>query len=146
MDEINAMDAWDYLTKAYRMELQINSKIEQVDALNTLAKKVTTTISDMPRSGKRPRSKMEEILVKIIDLSAEINEDIDNMVDTKMKIMAIIKRVENNDYRVLLEKRFLCFQSWERIAVDMNYTIQHIHRLKRRAMAEADKKLKDVTN
>lgn len=139
------MDAWDYFIKAYRMELRINSKIEQVDALNTLAQKITTTISDMPRSGKRPRSRMEEILVKIIDLSTDINEDIDEMVDTKAEIMAIIKRVENNDYRILLEKRFLCFQSWERIAVDMNYTIQHIHRLKHRAIAEADRKLKDVT-
>ena len=31
--------------------------------------------------------------------------------------------------QTLLEKRYLCFLSWEKIAVEMHYSIQHIYRM-----------------
>ena len=44
------MNAKDYLNKAYRLDQRINSKLEQVESLNALATKATSTLSDMPRS------------------------------------------------------------------------------------------------
>lgn len=39
-------------------------------------------------------------------------------------------------YQTVLEKRYLCFSAWEQIAVDMNYSIQHIHRMHSAALKE----------
>ena len=39
-------------------------------------------------------------------------------------------------YQLLLEKRYLCFMPWEKIAVDMGYSIQHIYRLHDWALRE----------
>ncbi|WP_312072143.1 hypothetical protein [Anaerotignum propionicum] len=43
----NKMTAKEYLGQAYRLDQRINSKIEQVSSLHTLATKATSTISDM---------------------------------------------------------------------------------------------------
>ena len=72
---------------------------------------------------------MEDIIVKIIEMENEINRDIDNLVDLKREMVSVIKAVTDPEYQTILELRYLCFKSWEQIAVDMNYSIQHIHRI-----------------
>lgn len=53
----------------------------------------------------------------------------DNLVELKKEIMATIHAVSDVELQTLLEKRYLCFLSWEKIAVEMHYSIQHIYRM-----------------
>ena len=75
-------------------------------------------------------------MIKIIDLEERIQKDIEALVDLKREIMGVIKAVPNVEYQTLLEKRYLCFITWEQIAVDMNYSMQHIHRMHSMALKE----------
>jgi len=77
------MTAKEYLGQAYRLDQRINSKLEQVMSLRDLATKATSTLSDVAPSGTRNVHRMEDIIVKIVDLENEINRDIDNLVDLK---------------------------------------------------------------
>ena len=72
----------------------------------------------MPPSGTRNVQQMEDIICKIVDLEKEINEDINRLVDLKFEIMSIIKAIGNLIYQTLLEQRYLCFRTWEQIAID----------------------------
>lgn len=130
------MTAKEYLSQARFLDNRINSKIQQVSSLNELATKCTATISDMPHSPNSGGSTMADAVCKIVDLQEEINKDIDRLVDLKREIMGVIKAVPNVEYQTILEKRYLCFISWEQIAVDMNYSMQHIHRMHSSALKE----------
>ena len=130
------MTVKEYLSQAYRIDQRINSKLEQVASLRALATKATSTLSDTPPSGSRNVQSMENVIVKIIDLENEINEDIDTLVDLKREITRRVKSIPNAEYQLLLEKRYLCFMPWEKIAVDMGYSIQHIYRLHDWALRE----------
>ena len=130
------MTAKEYLGQAYRLDQRINSKIEQVSSLNELATKCTTSLTGMPRNPNHATSRMADVVAKIIDLQAEINRDIDTLVDLKREIVSVIKGIENLEFQTLLEKRYLCFLTWEQIAVDMGYSIQHIYRLHDWALRE----------
>ncbi len=123
------MTTKEYLAQAYRIDQRINSKLEQIVSLRELATKATSTLSDMPPSGTRNMHSMEGIIVKMVDLEREINHDIDTLVDLKREIMSIIKKINNPEQQTLLELRYLCFKTWEQIAVDMGYSSQHIFRL-----------------
>ena len=123
------MTAKEYLSQAYRLDQRIDSKIDQVTSLNDLATKCTSTITGMPRNPSSSTSTMADTVCKIIDLQSEINRDIDALVDLKREIIGVIKAVDNPEYQTLLEKRYLCFLHWEQIAVDMNYSMQHVHRM-----------------
>ena len=129
------MTAKEYLSQARYLDLRINSKVQQVASLNDLATKATSTLTGMPRNPNHATSTMEETIAKIIDLQAEINRDIDRLVDLKQEITAVIKAVDNNEYQTLLEKRYLCFLSWEKIAVEMGYSIRNIQILHGKALA-----------
>ena len=130
------MTAKEYLGQAYRLDQRINSKIEQVASLNELATKCTSSLTGMPRNPNHATSRMADVVAKIIDLQAEINRDIDTLVDLKREIVSVIKGIENLEYQTLLEKRYLCFLPWEQIAVDMNYGIDNVFKLHKKALAK----------
>lgn len=123
------MTAKEYLDQAYRLDQRINSKLEQVLSLRELTTKATATMSDMPGGGSRNVYRMQEIIGKIVDLENEINADIDQLVDLKREMVAVIKAVKNPEFQTLLELRYLCFKTWEQIAVDMQYSTRNIYKL-----------------
>jgi regulator of replication initiation timing len=128
------MTAKEYLSQTYRIDQRINSKLEQVTSLRDLAAKATMTFSDMPHNAVRNSHSRERIIDKILDLESEINADIDDLVDLKREMVQLIKRIENSEYQTLLEQRYLCFKSWEQIAVDMGYELRYLHKLHGRAL------------
>jgi DNA-directed RNA polymerase specialized sigma subunit len=129
------MTAKEYLGQAYRLDQRINSKLEQVASLNELATKCTWALTGMPRNPNRRTSTMAEAVAKIIDLQAEINYDIDRLIDLKREMVKLIKSVDNTECQTLLELRYLCFKTWEQIAVDMGYTIDNVYRIHRKALS-----------
>lgn len=138
------MTAKEYLSQAYRLDQRIDAKIAQVASLNELATKCTATLTGMPRNPNHGGSTMADAVGKIIDLQAEINHDIDRLVDLKRDIVEVIKAVDNSEYQTLLEKRYLCFHTWEQIATDLNYGVRYVHCMHGKALAAVESLMKAV--
>ena len=128
------MTSKEYLSQAYHLDKRINAKINQVVSLNELATKCTSTITGMPHAQSKSTSTMADTIAKIINLENEINADIDRLVDLKREITNAINTVHNPNHKTLLELRYLCFESWEQIAIGMNYSIENIFVLHRKAL------------
>lgn len=132
------MTAKEFLSQAYRLDQRINSKIEQVSSLNDLATKCTATITGMPHNPNKGNDSMATAVAKIIDLQDEINKDIDALVDLKAEIIRTIKKLPNPEHQIILEQRYLIYEKWEQIALDMGYSIQHIFRMHDAAVSEIE--------
>lgn len=129
------MDTKAYLSQAHYLDLRIKSKIQQIDSLSEIATACSSVITGMPRNASGSTSQMADTVCKIVDLQDDINHDIDALVELKKELMEVIKAVENPEYQILLEKRYLCFLSWEKIAVEMGYDLRYIHKLHTRALS-----------
>ena len=128
------MTASEYMSQAYRLDQRIDAKIDQIASLNELARKCTSTLSGMPHNPNRGNSTMADAVCKIVDLQNEIHADMEKLVDLKREIVTVIKAVENPEYQAVLEKRYLCFHTWEQIAVDMGYNVRHLYRIHEEAL------------
>lgn len=128
------MTTKEFLNQAYRIDQRINSKLEQIISLHALATKATSTLSDMPINKTESQSRMADVIAKIVDLETEINKDIEKLVEIKKNIVSTIKKVQNPELQTLLELRYLCFRTWEQIAVEMNYDLSWVHRLHNRSL------------
>ena len=135
------MTAKEYLSQAYRLDQRINSKLEQVVVLRSLTRKVTTSYDGEPVSHTRNVSSLEETIIHLMEAEDDLNKTIDMLVNLKMKIANCISTVENQDYQILLEKRYLCFHSWEQIAIDMKCSVRWVHTLHARALNTVNKYL-----
>ena len=94
------------------------------------------------RIDQRINSKLEQIGA-LHDLEDEINHDIDELVDLKTDITHLIKSLDSHEYQIILEQRYLCFKSWEKISVDLGYSIQHTFRLHDAALTDLERFYKD---
>ena len=130
------MNAKEYLSQARNLDQRIITKTQMIDSLNDLATRCTTTYSDMPKSPNHGNSRLEECVMKIMDLEEQILHDMDKLVDLKKEITYVIRSISNPEYQDLLAKRYICCESWEKIAVDMNYELRYIHKLHSRALQE----------
>lgn len=133
------MNAQEYFNRAYNLDQRINSKIEQISSLNELATKCTSAITGMPHSPNHGKTTMADTVTKIVALQEEINSDIDSLVDLKREMAGVIKAVKSSEQQVLLELRYLCFKSWEQIAVEMGYSLHHLYKVHRAALDAASK-------
>ena len=132
------MTAKEYLGQARLLDQRIDAKIEQAASLRILATKATSTLSDVAPSGTRNVYRMEDIIVKLVDLENEINCDIDNLVDLKREIMDSIHSIRDLDHRTVLEMRYLCFKPWEQIAVEMGCSIDNVYKLHQKALKKLE--------
>ncbi len=133
------MKAKEYLSQAYRLDKRINSKIDQVASLNDLATKCTSNVTGMPKSPNQGSSTVADAVVKIIDLQSEINRDIDRLVDLKCELTRTIKAVDDVDCQLLLEGRYLCYKSWEQIAVEMGLRVRRVYDIHSAALEKVER-------
>ena len=135
------MTAKEYLSQAFYINQRINSKLQQIEDLKLLATKVTAVISDLPKNPTKNTNGLSETVTKILELEQEVSEDIDQLLKLKREITQVIERVPKSEYRLLLEKRYLHCERWEKIAVELDHSIQHIYRIHSAALNSAGKYL-----
>ena len=124
----------NYLMRAYRIDQRIENKMNQIEKLHDLATKATVTYSDMPKNPNRGGSRMEDAILSIIELEAEINQDMAELVEIKRQIMTSVKSVTDPELQLLLELRYLNYISWEKIALEMNFSIDNVFKLHKKAL------------
>lgn len=129
------MTAKEYLEQAYRLDLRIQSKQEQIDSLNDLATRCTATMTGMPHSPNRGSSPMADTVCKIVDLQEAIAADMQTLVDLKADIMHTIDMVQNVEYRLILEKRYITGKTWPEIAIELGYKMRYMFKLHEEALA-----------
>ena len=128
------MTAKEYLSQAHHLDQRIDAKIAQVASLNELATKCTTTLTGMPRNPNRGGSTMADAVCKIIDLQNEIAADMDRLVQIKKDIVDVIAKVDDVKFRILLEKRYLCGETWEEITMSLYHNRRWVFRLHDKAL------------
>ena len=116
------MNAKDYLSQAFCIEMQVQSKLEQIEALRSLACRVTAPMGAEPVSHTRNVTSMQDTVERILEAEEELNRRIDDLVATKLEIARTIDRVEDVTLRLILEKRYLAFLSWGQIGMDLHYS------------------------
>ena len=133
------MNAKEFLMRGINLERRVDTIKEQIEHYKSLVNDCSVTYSDSPKS-TASNYKLEECTQKIMDLQEELYEAMADLVDVTCEISRAIQKIENYDYQDLLVKRYVLGKTWEKIAEEMNYSEQHIHRLH----GEALKKISDV--
>ena len=123
------LEAKKILLGANCLDMSIQSKIEQIRILNEMATNATSTLSDMPGSSNRNVRRMEEIVVRIVDMQEEIASDIYKLILRKKQIKDCIDQVQDLEGRTILEKRYLVNQKWEDIAADTSLSMRQVFRI-----------------
>lgn len=133
------MTAKEYLGQAYRLDQRINSKLQQVDSLRSLTQKITASYDGEVVSHTRNVTSLQDTIIRLMEAEEELTRQIDELVDLKMDIARLIDQVHNESFRLILEKRYLCFLQWDQIAAEMHYSRRWVLNKHDRAVEVVDK-------
>ena len=129
----------EFFNRAYRCNERIAVKQERIAQLRRLAESTTASLKQTP-GAKGPSKLLENSVVRIVDLQAELEAEIQELVKCQREIgRAITELVADPTLQVILECRYLAFMRWEEIAVKLNYAYRWVLRLHSKALKEATK-------
>lgn len=127
------MTAKQYLSQLRTLDTKINQMQEELYMLRCAAER-TTPAQDTLSGGSGGSDRVGNISARMSDLDIEINERIDELVDLRHMIIGQIHTLDDDRYINILYRRYVRYQSLERISVEMHYSYQSIRRMHGRAL------------
>ena len=117
----------------------IDSKNRQLAQL----KRYCTTIKSFNYSKEKinggKKQDFSDTVDKIIDLENEINKDIDELIDKKIKMNNFIKSVLSGNEYAVIQMRYFEELNWLEIAIKLNYTEINIYKIHGKALYKLNK-------
>ncbi len=133
-EQTSIVDAKAYLKQVKLCDTRINNKLDDLSVLKSIALKVTPSLSHAPGHSSGGQDKVGDVIAKIIDLEADINRTVDELVDKKREISAVVDQIQNPDQLSVLYKHYFQFETLEQIACDMHMTYRNVCYIHGRAL------------
>ena len=121
------------LRSAFAIQKQIEANYVEIQSLRDNANRITPAYSLAPGGGGSGQ-RIENAMAKIVDMENIISSDMELLMVALSEIRRLIAIVDDPVLRLILHKRYLCYQKWEVIAVDLDYDLRWVHRLHARAL------------
>lgn len=128
------MTAKEYLRQLYFIDARINSKIRLRDHYKYMAGGGTSGVSALRDSGTSNHSKVEDYVIKMVDLEREIDAEVDALVDLRREAVALIALINDDRYRTILTMRYIDMAMWEFIGEAIHYNKRQAQRLHGKAL------------
>lgn len=120
------MKAHEELKQILLDDAKINSKLEELARLKSLATKVTSVMEGETVSRSRNLDTLGEAVARIIVMQEEINALIDSYVDRKAYYSKIIDGLNNAAQIRVLYGHYYSGKSFQQIADELGYTRRNI--------------------
>lgn len=103
----------------------IREKTEELAEWRSKAVKVTSVLSDMPRSGGRD-NRLERSVERMMEIQSAMKERVSDRIASREEIEGIIDSVAGGSQQRLLRYKYIVGWTWEQIADEMNYTYRNV--------------------
>lgn len=133
------MNAKQYLRRVKRLNDLIKAKFKQIRVLRDISVQITTDLSKDKIQTPNSNDKTSQLVAKIVDLEKELTSDINRLINLQREVTNKINSLDDPEYRLILTMRYLNFETWEQIAVDLGCSYQWAHVLHGRALREFEK-------
>lgn len=133
----------EFLNQAFILEKRIKDKKEELEKIIIDSVAIMSPRFDNEIRVNNYNDKIGDITCKKIELVNMIFEQSEHLLKLKYEIINLIESIENQEYRRLLELRYIQYLKWEEIALKMDYSYRHTTKLHSFALKECEK-IKDA--
>lgn len=112
----------------------LEGELDKLQELRSLAQKVTPAYSQSPGGGSGNAQKLENSIAKIIEQEKIVAECCNELCAQLAEVRALVALLPMGPMRLVMQRRYLNYQKWERIAAELHYSWQNVHRLHSKAL------------
>ena len=129
---IEQLEIIHWLNGAFYADKKLQALKAQRDRLRTLSQHITVCYGGNGKGKSDGRSNnTENALMKLAEINEQIDNEINNLMQMYSKIDAAINCIDDDIAQVIFRRRYLAFQTIEKIAEEMHYStrnIKYIHK------------------
>ena len=132
------MDAKEYFSRTYHMKERIRDKEERIKELRELSMSIGSIDYSRERvqTSNRKDAPYIKTLMQVAELEEQLREDRNRLLEYTIEANGVIDRIENNDYALVISKRYIFGEKWEQIGREMGYSERQVRRIHDRAMED----------
>lgn len=122
-----------YLRSAWYYQKKADFLNEKILVLRSKAQKITTSFQDVPTFGGFEDHR-QQVIAEMVDLEREYGKSMMMCRNKAKEIEFVIGLLENHQEKIVLEMRYLHYDNWIDIAINLNYSVQMIYKIHGRAL------------
>lgn len=122
-----------YLRSAWYYQKKADFLNEKILVLRSKAQKITTSFQDVPTFGSFEDHR-QQVIAEMVDLEREYGKSMMMCRNKAKEIEFVIGLLENHQEKIVLEMRYLHYDNWIDIAINLNYSVQMIYKIHGRAL------------
>ena len=112
------MDAKKYLEQIEMLEIKIENKLIEQQQMRAIATGISAAIGGDRVQASGGGQRMENAIIKCVDLEREIDALVDELIDTRKRVISTIEKLDSPTEYNILHKRYVQFKSFKDIADD----------------------------
>ena len=110
------MEAKDYLKQVEKLDLRIKNKLIEQQQWRDIAMGITANMEGERVQSTGAKNKMSDAVERCVDMEAEIDRLIDNLIDTKKEVIQTIEKLDSATEYNFLHLKYIQFLSLQEIA------------------------------
>lgn len=110
------MDAKEFLKQVEKLDLRIKNKLVEQKQWRDIALGITANMEGERVQSSGSKNKMADAVERCVDMEGEIDRLIDNLIDTKKKVIQTIESLDSATEYNVLHMRYIQYKSLQDIA------------------------------
>lgn len=131
----------EYLQQYRQAVMRAEAAMDHLEELKSMATRITPNYDGEGGGTHQDGDKLGAAVASIIEAKSRVSDELEMLCATEREVIHTISLVNDGVLRNLLYERYINGKTFERIAVEMNYSYVHVvHRLHPKGL----KSIKDV--
>ena len=127
------MNARDFLKQLKKLNKMIENKLNEKEQWKSIAMGTTAPMGGERVQSSGSQQKMADAVARFIDIEKELDECIDNLVDTKKDVISVIEQLNASEYDVL-HKVYVQFFTIQEVAYLYNKSVSWAKTIHKRGL------------
>lgn len=130
------MHAEQYLNQAYKLNERIEDKKKRLADMQALAYSTSGIdySKDRVQGGALPEAPFTNAIINAVDYEAALKRELMRLEQLKVEIGQAIDAVEDVNCSLVLSKKYVLMETWEKIAEEMKYSVSQVQRIHKKAL------------
>ena len=138
------MTGKEFLNSILESRRILDGKLEKFKHLQAMATKITGAISGTPTVSDKNFSRIESAVVNALQQSDDVTDEVTNYFNLYQQAEMLVAKVPTIDERLILNYRYLCGNSWQKIADKMQVSLRYVYQLHGNALLLFEKIFEDA--
>lgn len=130
---MNTVEIKQILNSCWRLDMQLKAARMTLEHLRVAASKATPSYS-LVSGGSGIGQKIENCVLDIMEWETKVKAANSRYAEARARTLDLIELLPDERLRRLLKKRYIHYDRWEAIAVDMRLSYRRVHQLHSKAL------------